>query len=293
MSRAGGLFGAMRSFAVMADNADRALIYSLVIALSGRHSWRKSAEAGMNGNQVRLRIGTPCYGGVVTTQYMQSICSLLCHKIPDLQVSIVTVAYESLITRGRNAIVAGFLDQPAETHLMFIDADIGFSVDQVQRMLNFNRDVVAGMYPLKLLDYDEAAFQRAASGEPLQTAQLRYVGVPCEGEERETTDGFVTGVYAGAGFLLIKRRVLELMAEKYRETRYTAAHDSALPSQSPNLFALFDCLIDRETGSYLSEDYAFCSRWRALGGTIWLDSRSKLTHVGPYNFVGNTIARFT
>jgi hypothetical protein len=247
----------------------------------------------MNGNQVHLRIGTPCYGGVVTTQYMQSICALLCHKMPNLHVSIVTVAYESLITRGRNAIVAGFLDQPAETHLMFIDADIGFSVDQVQRMLDFNQDVVAGMYPLKLLDYDEAAFQRAANGESLQTAQLRYVGVPCEGEERKTTDGFVTGVYAGAGFLLIKRRVLELMAEKYRETHYTAAHDSGLPSQSPNLFALFDCLIDRKTGHYLSEDYAFCSRWRALGGTIWLDSRSKLTHVGSYNFVGNTIARFT
>jgi hypothetical protein len=176
---------------------------------------------------------------------------------------------------------------------MFIDADIGFSVDQVQRMLNFNQDVVAGMYPLKLLDYDEAASQRAANGEPLQTAQLRYVGVPCEGEERKTTDGFVTGVYAGAGFLLIKRRVLELMAEKYPETHYTAAHTGALASQSPNLFALFDCLIDRETGHYLSEDYTFCSRWRALGGTIWLDSHSKLTHVGPYNFVGNTIVRFT
>jgi hypothetical protein len=247
----------------------------------------------MNGNQVRLFIGTPCYGGMVTSRYMQSICTLLCHKIPNLHVAIHTVAYESLITRGRNTIVAAFLDRPAETHLMFIDADIGFSVDQVQRMLNFNQDVVAGMYPLKRLDYDQAAFQRAANGEPLQTAQLRYVGLPCEGEERKTANGFVTGVYAGAGFLLIKRRVLELMAAKYPETHYTAADNSALPTQSPNLFALFDCLIDRETGHYLSEDYAFCSRWRALGGTIWLDSHSKLTHVGAHDFVGDTITRFT
>ena len=41
-------------------------------------------------------------------------------------------------------------------------------------MLNFNQDVVAGMYPLKRIDYDQAAFQRADGGEPLQTAQLRY-----------------------------------------------------------------------------------------------------------------------
>jgi hypothetical protein len=61
-------------------------------------------------------------------------------------------------------------------------------------MLNFNQDVVAGMYPLKRIDYDQAALQRAAAGEPLQTAQIRYVGSPCEEEERKTTDGFVTGV---------------------------------------------------------------------------------------------------
>jgi hypothetical protein len=245
----------------------------------------------MSGNEVRLFVGTPCYGGMVTLRYMESICALLCHKIPNLHVSINTIAYESLITRGRNFLVAAFLDLPAETHLMFIDADIGFSVDQVQRMLDFDQDVVAGMYPLKRLEHDQAVLQRTANGEPLQTAQVRYVGLPCEGEERKTTDGFVTGVYAGAGFLLIKRRVLELMAAKYPETHYTATYDALRPS--PNFFALFDCLINRETGHYLSEDYAFCSRWRALGGTIWLDSRSKLTHIGPHEFVGNTIARFS
>jgi hypothetical protein len=100
-------------------------------------------------------------------------------------------------------------------------------------MLNFNQDVVAGMYPLKRIDYDQAASQRAAAGEPLQTAQIRYVGSPCEEEERKTTDGFVTGVYAGAGFLLIKRRVLESMAAKYPETHYTAAHKRPNPTRVP------------------------------------------------------------
>jgi hypothetical protein len=247
----------------------------------------------MKGNQVRLFIGTPCYGGMVTARYMQSICALLCHNIPNLNVSIKTVAYESLITRGRNTIVAAFLDLPAETHLMFIDADIGFRVDQVQRMLTFNQDAVAGMYPLKKIDYEPAALQRAAKGEPLQTAQLRYVGLPCEGEERKVTNGFVTGVYAGAGFLLIQGRVLETMAAKYPETHYTAAHNSAVANPSPNLYALFDYLIEPETGHYISDDYAFCRRWRALGGTIWLDTRSKLTHVGPHDFAGDATARLT
>ena len=35
--------------------------------------------------------------------------------------------------------------------------------------------------------------------------------------------------------------------------------------------ALFECMIDPETKEYLSEDFGFCRRWRALGGKIWLD----------------------
>jgi hypothetical protein len=58
------------------------------------------------------------------------------------------------------------------------------------------------------------------------------------------------------------------------------------------LYALFDCMIDPETGVYLSEDYAFCRRWRAIGGEIWLDLESKLTHTGSYSFRGNAAAHY-
>jgi hypothetical protein len=241
----------------------------------------------------RLYIGTPCYGGLVTQRYMQSMCALLMQRTPGLHVSLQLLAYESLVTRGRNTILGAFLDQPEETHLMFIDADIGFSVEQVLRMLDFDQDVVAGMYPLKRLDYDAAAIQRANDGERLETAQLRYVGLPCEGSGRQEKDGFVTGVYAGAGFLLIKRGALERMAKEYPETHYKGAHNTPHPNTSLNLYALFDCMIDPETGDYLSEDYAFCKRWRDLGGTLWLDTQSRLTHVGPHDFIGDASVRFS
>jgi hypothetical protein len=51
-------------------------------------------------------------------------------------------------------------------------------------------------------------------------------------------------------------------------------------------------MIDQETGVYLSEDYAFCKRWRALGGEIWLDLQSKLNHSGSYTYRGNAWPRF-
>ena len=61
---------------------------------------------------------------------------------------------------------------------------------------------------------------------------------------------------------------------------------------SPHRFALFDCLIDPATGVYLSEDFAFCRRWTDLGGEIWIDVESRLTHVGPHAFVGDFATQF-
>lgn len=79
---------------------------------------------------------------------------------------------------------------------------------------------------------------RAQAGEPLDCAGLRYVGVPCEGADAELRDGFVSGVYAGTGFMLIRRGVLRRMIEAFPETRYTAAHTPPVPSESPNQYAL-------------------------------------------------------
>ncbi|PZQ57372.1 MAG: hypothetical protein DI570_19750 [Phenylobacterium zucineum] len=55
---------------------------------------------------------------------------------------------------------------------------------------------------------------------------------------------------------------------------------------------MFDCVIHPETGEYLSEDYTFCHRWRAIGGEIWLDLQSRLAHVGAFEFEGDATARF-
>jgi hypothetical protein len=242
---------------------------------------------------VKLVVATPCYGGMVTQRYMQCTCALFLETAArGIQVQLELLGRESLITRGRNALVAKFLDDPDATHLIFIDADIGFEPRQVVRMLEFDHDVVAGMYPLKEITWDESAIARMRRGEPLEHAFVRFVGVPCEGDEREMIDGFVTGTYAGAGFLMIKRNVFERLKASYPYLQYKAAHTAASPSLSPNQHAFFDCVIDQASGEYLSEDYAFCQRWRALGGKIWLDTQGMMAHIGPHEFVGTPRGRY-
>ena len=244
----------------------------------------------MNWRTLHLMLATPCFGGMVTHRYMKSTMELLLNG--GLPVTVELLGNELLVPRGRNALVAKFLDHPAATHLLFVDADIGFQVAQVLRMLAFDEDVVAGMYPLKLLDWNEAALRRARAGEPLETAGLRYLGVPSEGAARQEREGFVTADYAGTGFMLLRRAALQRMIAAFPETRYSFAHTAATPSASAHQYALFDCMIEPETRHYLSEDYAFCRRWRDIGGRIWLDTQGALEHVGPHEFAGRPDLRF-
>ncbi len=114
--------------------------------------------------------------------------------------------FDSLITRSRNTLVARFMDRPTATHLLFVDADITYLPSQVIRMIAFGQDVVAGMYPLKTHDWSPEAITRVRQGEGLGTAALRYVGLPCAEDVRAEKDGFVTGEYAGTGFMMITAR---------------------------------------------------------------------------------------
>jgi hypothetical protein len=116
------------------------------------------------------------------------------------------------------------------------------------------------------------------------------VGVPSPESEREERDGFVTAIYAGTGFMLIRRSAVERFISAYPETKYATTHTfPAAAVQSANQYNVFDCLIEPETRTFLSEDFAFCHRWRRLGGKVWLDTRSCLQHVGTYDFCGTPL----
>jgi hypothetical protein len=240
-------------------------------------------------------VGTPCFGGVVTQDYAMSLVQLTSAAGPaGFDVAIIMLGNDALITRARSAIVAKFLDNPATTHLLFIDADICFTPDSVIRMLRFDHDFVAGLYPAKLLDWQQMAARFGQSGETPEEAGLAYVGDVCAGAALKIDNGFAAGNYAGTGFQLIKRAVFERMMKAHPETKYKALHAFPRPQNpSDNLYALFDCMIDPETGVYLSEDYAFCRRWKKLGGEIWLDLASRLVHTGSYSFRGNAPGRYT
>jgi hypothetical protein len=237
-------------------------------------------------------LATPCYGGQVTLLYFHSILNVMMHGVvTGLPITVDTLAGESLIPRGRNSLVAKFLSHPEATHLLFVDADIGFEPPHVTRLLALDVDIAACMYPLKQFFWNEAAVARARAGELITTAALRYVGKPCAGAARQQRGDFVSAEFAGTGFMLISRGAITRMIGAYPQLYYTLAH-VPLATSPDLLYALFDTSIDADSGHYLSEDYTFCARWRALGGTIWLDTQSALTHAGPHDYTGAPAMRF-
>jgi hypothetical protein len=255
-----------------------------------------AASESIMTDQIHLVVATPCFGGQVSSIYAGSIFHLqrAARSKSHIDLTILMRDGDALITRARANLVTLFLDNPSATHLLFVDADIGFTPDHVFRLIESGADVVAGIYPIKRVNWDKAR-RTLESGRPAApSAALDYV-LEIENPDHVTTvNGFTRVRYAGTGFLMIRRQVLEKMCQHpdYASLQFFREHSIDALAGSPNRFALFECMIDQNSGTYLSEDFAFCKRWTDMGGEIWADLESRLDHVGPSVFHGDVSTQF-
>jgi hypothetical protein len=246
-----------------------------------------------NAPAVNLVIATPCFGGQISAHFALSLFKLqkAVRAYSGFNLKVLFKDGDALITRARASLVSQFLDDPAATHLLFVDADIGFEPEQVLRLIQSGADMCAAVYPIKRLDWDKITAAVAARRPNPGRAALQYVFQVEDPNAVIQKGDFVKVSYAGTGFLMIRRAALERMCAHYPQLKYKRDHsiDAAIPSE--NRFALFECMI-AEDGTYLSEDFAFCKRWTDMGGEIWADLKSKLTHVGPIAFAGDLSSQF-
>jgi hypothetical protein len=246
--------------------------------------------------QIHLVVATPCFGGQVSSIYASSIFQLqrLLRSKSNVQLKVLLRDGDALITRARANLMTMFLDDPTATHFLFVDADIGFEPDQVFRLIESGADMVAGVYPIKRVNWEKA--QRAIENKrtDLPSASLDYVLEINDPDHVAVVNGFTRVRYAGTGFLMIRRHVFERMCAHpdYAALQFFREHSLDALAGSPNRFALFECMIDTKTGTYLSEDFAFCKRWTDIGGEIWADLQSELDHVGPSVFHGDVSSQF-
>ena len=106
-------------------------------------------------SRVNLVIATPCFGGQVSVLYAASLLKLqkLVRTYSDLNFKVLFKDGDALITRARASLVSQFLDDESATHLLFLDADIGFEPDQILRLLQSGADMCAAIYPIKRIEW--------------------------------------------------------------------------------------------------------------------------------------------
>jgi hypothetical protein len=209
----------------------------------------------------RVHICMPCYGGMLTeSTFMSYIKWSNAARQLGLDWTMETMTNESLISRARNTLTAKFLHNSDSTHLMFIDADIGWEPWHLLVMLNADKDVIGGLYPMKSL--------------PVKWCVNGFEGAAEEGALQEVSK-------TGTGFMLIKRAVFEKLNAHPATKPFM--NDIGLPAElNPFMKTYFDTAV-REN-RYYSEDWTFCENWRDLGGKVWVDKRVLLKHTGTYVF---------
>ena len=210
----------------------------------------------------RVHICMPCYGGQLTeSTFMSYIKWSNTARQLGIDWTMETLTNESLISRARNTLTAKFLHNKDSTHLLFIDADIGFEPWHILVLLNRQVDVIGGLYPMKSMP-------------------IKWCVNGIEGGE-EGVDGLQEVSKTGTGFLLIKKEVFEKLNAHPATKPFI--NDIGLPEElNPYMKTYFDTAV-REN-RYYSEDWTFCENWRDLGGKIWVDKRVLLRHTGTYTF---------
>lgn len=243
-------------------------------------------------------IATPCYGGALTEPYFRSTVKLMTffnqHNIP---IAFGTIANESLVTRARNVLLAYFLNSDY-THLLFIDADIEFQVEDVLKLYAANKDVAVGAYPKKGVAWQRIreTVSDTDKDKPLSDKEIAAYGSDYAvnfkflNREQKTIsieNGLIKLHDAGTGFMMIKREAILKLLKAYPELKYNNDVQINNNQISDHFYALFDTMIDPIDRRYLSEDYTFCRRWQEIGGDIWLDPSISLNHYGSFCFQGN------
>ena len=252
----------------------------------------------------KIFIGTPCYGGMITADYFKSCMQLVALASgKKIELQFGTIGNESLITRARNTLVQLFMDGDY-THLLFIDSDLAFNPEAVLRMLDYDKDVVTGIYPRKTIDWIKVKKRLKEnpdmSEDELLASSLQYNLNVKDPKNILLEKGFIEVMDGPTGFMLIKRDVFVRMAKVYHELKFVPdqhinqSHDTEFEYHKTSdwNYTFFDTMIEPQTKRYLSEDYAFCRLWQNMGGKIYADIMSGMTHYGNYAFRGNVGTQF-
>ena len=205
----------------------------------------------------KLFVAAPMYGGQCAGMFARSIADLsaLCTHY-GIQVRFYFLFNESLITRARNYCADEFM-RSGDSHMIFIDSDIGFNANDVIAMLALQDedspfDILAGPYPKKCISWEKiktAVDKGFADENPgnLEKFVGDYVFNPTGGATSIPLNQPVEVMEAGTGFMMIRRNTFEKFQEAYPQQSYKPDHVRTEHFDGTReIMAYFDTPIDHK-----------------------------------------------
>lgn len=211
-----------------------------------------------------------CHGGQVSHSWHQSLMNSIAYDksmglnlIGQVPFAVHCSGPNSLV-EGRNLAVTHFLDETECEWLVFIDTDMGFAADAVERLVlaadPVKRPIVGGLcFALKHMAEDHKGGFRVMPAPTLfMFAKNGKQGVGFANRFIYPPEALVQVAGTGAAFIVIHRSVLETMRAKHGDHWYD--------------------FVQYEDGTTISEDLSFCWRAHEIGQPIFVDTRIKVTH---------------
>jgi hypothetical protein len=237
----------------------------------------------------KILIATPAYGETFYTPYVSSVIRLQRLMARNKWDStFASIAYADIV-ESRNFLLTHWYDKTDATHMLFIDADMGYDPKLIADMVGLRKPIVGVIAPRRQIDLNRLV-DLAAKGEKPESAIARahefLVRPVSRTAKPRIVNGFMEVQGCGAGIMLIERGCVKTMLEKLPQLSDTKAKKtSPLARNLDRLIRAFEPVtVD---GGRLSEDYSFCHRWRTnCGGEIWANISHQIIHVGLHRFAG-------
>lgn len=177
----------------------------------------------------------------------------------------VDIARSQLVS---DALAMGFEE------IFWIDSDIGFKVEDFERLRSHDLPLVCGLYPKKLKEGGLAAILED------DTKELVF------GEN----GGLVEIRWAGTGFLYTKRCVYDDIKAKLNLPDCVIGKKGTISPFFMPFTIPCPSVNGGKTHLYLGDDTSFCERARQVGYKVYADTTIRLDHIGKYRYSWEDIA---